>query len=142
MDLKLDLRQRLSENITKVIEDSNISKKMLGERLGVSQATISNWINGKNSPDVGKLFLFCEMFDLSIDDLYSEAPINSAKKSYGQLKLQLLTNFDRLSTTGKLKIIDLTEDLIASGRYETIVRHDNSGIPYCEGIYNIDDDDD
>lgn len=108
------IRNRLSKNIKDVIDQSGISRKILAEKLNVSQVSVSNWITGKNSPDLETLITFCEMFNVSLDEIYSEMPITL----HGDHdKERLIEYYDKLNIVGRMKLIDLADDLIRSGKY-------------------------
>lgn len=110
-----EIRDRLRANIEQIIASSNMSKRIIAEELGVSQAAISNWIKGKNSPDLETLIKLCEMFDVSLDDVYGATPIRVEKDAALD---ELLANFKKLNLTGKMKLVDLSDDLVASGKYK------------------------
>lgn len=110
-----DIRERLMTNIERVIETSGISKKEISEQLGVSPAAISNWIKGRNSPDLETLIKFCDMFHLTLNDIYSADPIKSGPDI---AKKQLMANYNSLNLTGRMKLLDLSDDLVASGKYQ------------------------
>jgi len=52
---------------------NNMSQKELGEKIGVSQNTISAW-EKKSPPPTSKLILLAQLFDVSIDHLLGISP--------------------------------------------------------------------
>lgn len=108
------IRDRLRSNIELVIESSDMSKKQIAQELGVTQASISNWIKGKNSPDLETLIHLCELFDVSLDDVYGATPIRVDKDIHQE---ELLANFKKLNLTGKMKLVDFSDDLVKCGKY-------------------------
>ncbi|MCI9626491.1 MAG: helix-turn-helix transcriptional regulator [Clostridia bacterium] len=48
----------------------NITQSQLAERLGVSQANISQWENGEAFPRADKLPALAEALNCTIDDLF------------------------------------------------------------------------
>lgn len=110
-----EVRKNLSRNIRDVIIASGVSRKVIAQKLNVSQVSVSNWITGKNSPDLETLINFCEMFDVSLNDIYSENPIVIRKDDLE--KDRLLECYERLSLTGRMKLVDLADDLVRSGKY-------------------------
>lgn len=108
------IRDRLSKNIKDVIDLSGVSRKIIAEKLGVSQVSISNWINGKNSPDLETLITFCEMFGVSLDEIYGDQPITLHQDDE---KEKLLEYYEQLNVIGRMKLMDLADDLIRSGKY-------------------------
>lgn len=109
-----EIRKIVSKNIKDVIELSGVSRKIIAEKLGVSQVSVSNWIIGKNSPDLETLIKFCEMFDVSLDDIYDEKPITLKRDTN---KDQLIEFYYQLNAVGQMKMLEYADDLIHSGKY-------------------------
>ncbi len=63
------------EKIGKFIAECRKQKKMtqseLGERLGVTEKSISNWENGRNMPDLSLFKPLCDELDITMNDLMS-----------------------------------------------------------------------
>lgn len=110
-----DIRERLRLNIERVIESSTLSKSEIAEHLEVSPAAITNWIKGRNSPDLEKLIRFCELFDLSLNDIYGSDTIAVNRDPERD---RLFKIYESLNFTGKMKLVDLADDLAASGKYK------------------------
>ena len=50
-------------------QEARLSQEELAIRVYVSRQTISNWENDKNYPDVSRLVLLSEIFQISLDKL-------------------------------------------------------------------------
>ena len=50
-------------------EELQLSRASLAEMLGVSPSAISNYENGKNVPDIFKMWELADIFDITIDEL-------------------------------------------------------------------------
>lgn len=63
------------EKIGKFIAERRKQKKMtqaeLGEELGVTEKSISNWENGRNMPDLSLFKPLCKILDITINELLS-----------------------------------------------------------------------
>ena len=63
------------EKIGKFIAECRKQKKMtqyeLGEKLGVTEKSISNWENGRNMPDLSLFKQLCEELNITINELLS-----------------------------------------------------------------------
>lgn len=66
-----ELRDNLTFNLNELLEKNKntISKKQLSELLGVSQAAVTNWTKGSNSPDIELIAKICNIFKVSINQL-------------------------------------------------------------------------
>ena len=70
------------EKIGKFIADCRKQKKMtqceLGEKLGVTEKSISNWENGRNMPDLSLFKPLCEELNITINELLSGEKISES----------------------------------------------------------------
>lgn len=68
---------RRMERLKRWLAESNTSQSALARAIKVSQPTVSDWINGINSPSVGNLRALGEFTGLSLDELLSVTPSHS-----------------------------------------------------------------
>lgn len=72
------------EKIGKFISECRKQKKLtqseLGEKLGVTEKSISNWENGRNMPDLSLFKPLCDELEITINDLMSGEKID--KENY------------------------------------------------------------
>lgn len=59
----------LGEKIYNLRKKTGISQEQLGEKIGVTRQTISNWELNETSPNTEQLKLLSKFFNISIDDL-------------------------------------------------------------------------
>ncbi len=59
----------IGEKIMKLRTDADISQEALAERLGVSRQSISKWEIDQAIPQIDKVLLLCEFFQISADEL-------------------------------------------------------------------------
>lgn len=64
-----EVRERLKRNLAYYLMLKNISQKSLSEMLGISQAAVTNWIKGKNAPDIETLAQICDILEVGINEL-------------------------------------------------------------------------
>ena len=68
------------EHIGKFIAECRKQKKMtqveLAEKLGVTEKSVSNWKNGRNTPDLSLFKPICDILDISINELMSGEKLN------------------------------------------------------------------
>lgn len=67
MDKSLDLI--ISENIKKEIEQSGLRKSEIAKAIGVSRATVSQYVSGRAQPTLATFSKLCEVLDCSADDI-------------------------------------------------------------------------
>lgn len=76
-----EMREVIRSNIERCIAESKFSQKEVAEKLGVSQSSITNWIKGKNSPDVDLVIPICNLFGISVAELFSDGDFSETKNS-------------------------------------------------------------
>lgn len=67
MDKNLDLI--ITQNIKKEIEQSGLKKSEIASAIGVSRATISQYLSGRAQPTLSTLAKLCAVLDCSADDI-------------------------------------------------------------------------
>ena len=67
MDKNLDLI--ISENIKREIEQSGLKKSDIANKIGVSKATVSQYLSGRAQPTLATLAKLCKVLDCSADDI-------------------------------------------------------------------------
>ena len=62
---------KIGKFIAQCRNEKNITQEALGEKLGVTNKTISRWENGHYLPDIEMMQLLSKEFDISINELIS-----------------------------------------------------------------------
>ena len=104
--LRLNLKRQLDMN------EKRFNKKQFTKLIGVSPAAVSQWLIGKNSPDIETIAKICDVLNIRFSDL-----ITYPKEIRDMKKAQLIDNYNRLNDIGKSKLLEHSEDLIATGKY-------------------------
>ena len=56
-------------NLKKVLKEKRIKQKWLAERLGRSENTLTNWVQGKTNISVNDLYKISEILDCPVTQL-------------------------------------------------------------------------
>lgn len=72
----MDYKQ-LSMNIARLRKAKGFTQDQLAEQLGVSAQAVSKWENGQSYPDISLLPKLAEIFEVSMDELFSVQPKNT-----------------------------------------------------------------
>ena len=67
-----------SENLTKLMQEHDISNVALGKELGVSHESVRQWKSGKMFPTIDKASKLADYFDVSLDELLGK-PLNTER---------------------------------------------------------------
>ena len=62
-------KQGIAQIILKLRLDNKLSQKQLGEKLGYSQRTISDWEKGNTEPNIEAIKKLVILFDISYEEL-------------------------------------------------------------------------
>ena len=73
------IQMKLGEKVLKLRKKINISQEQLGDQVGVTRQTISNWELGETSPNPEQLKLLSKALNIGIDELL-ENNIKSVEK--------------------------------------------------------------
>lgn len=67
------MRIIVEERIKYLMQAEGISQYALAKKLGISQSTISNWLNGKKEPSIESLWKLADYFGESVDYIIGRA---------------------------------------------------------------------
>ena len=59
----------ISENLKREIEQSGLKKSQIAEAIGVSRATVSQYLSGRVQPTLATFAKLCAVLDCSADDI-------------------------------------------------------------------------
>lgn len=99
--------------ITKFRKDFGYSQVQLAEMLNVSQSAVSQWEQGKTLPDILTAQKLALIFGVTMEDLLEASDYAPLLRS--NTKLQ--HNYDILNEEGRRKLLEYSEDLISTGKY-------------------------
>lgn len=66
-----NIRDRISKNLLYFRKKNHLTQFQLAQLLGVSHSAVSNWENGFNSIDIDTLFKACQIFGVTLNDMYA-----------------------------------------------------------------------
>ncbi len=75
------LHNNLATNLSDLRKQNGLTQEELGERIGVSNKTISKWENGIFVPDITCLTAIADFYNISVDDL-----LNGNKNQFNKKK--------------------------------------------------------
>lgn len=114
-----DIRETLRINLEHQLKKSGLTQKQLAEQLGISPSAVTNWIKGKNSPDIEYIAIMCDIFNIGISDLLVSDTIKKAPAISGSdiQKQRLIENYEKLNPLGQEKLVDYSDDLTEVEKY-------------------------
>lgn len=70
--------QKIGKFLAELRKEKNLTQEELGERIGVTNKTVSRWENGNYLPPVEMLQILSDFFGVSINDLLNGERINES----------------------------------------------------------------
>ena len=105
----------LSERILTLRKQKGLSQSELADLIGVSRQAVSKWESGQALPDLDKIIVLSDIFDISIDQLIKGNEEKTQKKKIDAIALIL--SFNYFLAIPVLKAIPLILITIAFGFY-------------------------
>lgn len=65
-----DIKKNITKNIAFYRKKNKITQKELAEKLNLKNSSVSNWEQGANAPDIDVIFKICQIFNISLSDLF------------------------------------------------------------------------
>ncbi len=57
------------KRIDAVMRANGVTTRKLARAINVTEQSVSKWRNGRCLPDIENLFIFCQMFEVKMDDI-------------------------------------------------------------------------
>lgn len=108
------------ENLRSFRIASGYTQETLAKKLNLSKANVSKYEAGIIEPNLSTIMSISKLFKVSVDSLLGlsgslDTTSNSSFPSASEQ--QLIDNYRRLNEEGQEKLLDLSTDLVSSGRY-------------------------
>ena len=98
-----------------------LSQKELGEKVGVSEASISNYETSKREPDLTTLCALADLFDCSLDLLVRG---KEKDRHEGRSKEDIMKMYDSMSEEELVYLLALIQATLADKRFRAHLRPD------------------
>lgn len=69
-----------TEKLNQLRREKGLSQEQLAEKLHVSRQAVSKWETGEAQPDMSKLLLMCDVFNVSMDELCGRQAVPNVEK--------------------------------------------------------------
>ena len=63
---------KFNEKLVMLRKQHNLSQEQVAEKLGVARQTISKWELGETTPEMDKLIMISELYNITLDELMKE----------------------------------------------------------------------
>lgn len=105
----------LGNNLKRIRKENNLSQEQLADKIGVSRQAVSKWESGLAYPEMEKMVVLCQIFNLNIDELLNQdlKEVNEAKQTRCNIN-KYIDDF--------LNFITKTIDMFSSMKFKTKVK--------------------
>lgn len=107
-----------SDRLKELMVQNGYKQASLADKLGVSQQTISRWVNGRFQPDIDQLIMLGKIFNVSVDDLLGstskDVPIKKQPTvDDDELRARAIERVQSLPDPALTRVLDFLEGLEA-----------------------------
>lgn len=101
------VKEEIAKNLLFYRKKAGLTQKQFADMLGVKNTAVSNWESGNNSIDIETLFAACEVFGVTLNDMYGKYSTESSSsvQDLSTDESQLLATYRTLSNQGKEYIL-------------------------------------
>lgn len=100
------VKDEIAKNLLYYRKKTGLTQKELAAKLGVKNTAVSNWESGNNSIDIETLFSACEIFGVTLNDMYGKYSVEkSSDPVLSDTQKYILDTFDGLNDQGKEYIL-------------------------------------
>jgi transcriptional regulator with XRE-family HTH domain len=111
------MNNQFSENLKRIRKENNLSQEQLAQEIGVSRQAISKWESKVAYPEMDKIIMLCDKFNINIDDLLhndikeikkeeeSKKKINNIIESFLNYITDTINLFSSMNFKSKIKCI-------------------------------------
>ena len=89
-------RDNIQKNIIRKRNELNLTQKELADKLGLKLTTISSWERGVSSPDIETLIMLCDIFNMSLSEMYGVERGNLSHE-----EIMLIDKYRKLDKVGQ-----------------------------------------
>lgn len=66
------MKLNLSENLQLLRKKNRLSQEELADKLSISRQAVSKWESGQSTPDLNKLIILAELYNVTVDSLLKD----------------------------------------------------------------------
>lgn len=103
----MDTSEKLGEKILATAKERGYSQKELAGLIGVTETTMSRYINGTRQPKIEILANLATVLQIDINELLGISPSSSETVQFPQIKRLIARNSKEFTMKEKRQLIDL-----------------------------------
>jgi transcriptional regulator with XRE-family HTH domain len=88
------IRLKFSEKLQILRKEKGLSQEKLAELLSVSRQAVSKWESGQTYPEIEKLIVLSDLFEITLDDLLRDRNTEVENKDNNEIRVKEENNED------------------------------------------------
>jgi len=85
------MEEQFGNRLMLLRKGKELSQEELGDRIGVSRQTVSKWELNQTTPEMDKLILLGDIFNINLDELVGRTTVNHENSNYDELNAKIDT---------------------------------------------------
>ena len=116
----MTVRDNVRESVLIFIEASG-GKAKFADIVVVSRSSVTQWVQGKNAPDIETIARMCKLFSVKLSDVLEGDPYGTKREELFEADCmeKLLAAYARLNHDGKREAVKRVQELSELPRYKT-----------------------
>lgn len=100
------VKEEIAKNLLFYRKKAGLTQKDLAAKLGVKNTAVSNWESGNNSIDIETLFAACDIFGVTLNDMYGKYSVKKSSEAVlTDDEARLLETYRNLNQQGQEYIL-------------------------------------
>lgn len=95
------------DKVKELMDLQNMTQKELSNKSGITEASISRYLNGERTPRIDIIINFARVFKVDVNLLINDDEIKEDERSYVECKTVLARNAKNLTTEEKNILISI-----------------------------------
>lgn len=95
------IRENITKNISYYRKLHGYTQKELANILGIKNSSVSNWEQGQNAPDIETIFKLCQLFQISVSDMFGCDVIEGESIRVTEFEKEILLAYRKSDSIGK-----------------------------------------
>ena len=100
------IRDNIAKNIARYRKMNGYTQKDLAQLVGTKNSTVSNWEQGANSPDIEMIFKLCQLFKISVAEMYGcDTVHNEGSLTVSGIERDIILAYRKADDIGKAMVL-------------------------------------
>lgn len=120
----MGIKEKIAKNFLNYREKAGYKQSEVAKALGVSKSSVCNWETGQNSMDIEKLYKACQLFEVTLYDMFGESVDQNKTKQVELIDKkvdsdtnEILSLYSKLDNNDKIEIKGEIKGMLKADKY-------------------------